>query len=297
MDALLLAGEWCSELARKLSEQVGLPYHALITRKFPDGETYLRVPVGVAGRDVVLLICAGRRPNDALVEAVFSSVTLKRLGAGSVTLAMPYFPYARQDSEFQRGEAVSLAIVSKMLEDSGVDSIVTVDMHLHRFKSVSEVFSIPAYNVSVMPDLADYVRKTCGDCLVVAPDGEAEQWARVFSERLGTGYVVFEKKRLGDYYVEVRGALQGAERVVIVDDIISTGSTIATVAQALTASGAKEIIVACAHALLTDGAEARILGAGVKEIVASDTVVNPFMKVSAARALGEGVLRAIRGAR
>lgn len=294
MGALLLSGEWCSELARKLSERVGFPYYALITRKFPDGETYLRIPVEVSGRDVVLLICAGRRPNDALVEAVFSSTTLKRLGAKSVILVMPYFPYARQDSEFQRGEAVSLAIVSKMLEESGIDSLITVDMHLHRFKEISEVFSVPAYNVSVMPDLADYVEKICRDCVVVAPDEEAEQWARVFSERLKSEYVVFKKKRLGDYQVEISGAIRGAERAVIVDDIISTGATIATVAQALAESGVKEIIVACAHALLADGAEGRVLGAGVREIIASDTVVNPFMKVSAAPAIGVGILHAIQ---
>ena len=297
MGTLLLSGEWCSGLARKLSAQVGFPHYALVTRKFPDGETYLRIPVEVAGRDVVLLICAGRRPNDALIEAAFSLATLRRLGAKSVVLAMPYFPYARQDSEFQRGEAVSLTIVSRMLEEFGMDSLVTVDMHLHRFKDVSEVFSIPTYNVSVMPDLADYVKEVCGNCVVVAPDEEAEQWARAFSEKLGSRYIVFEKKRLGDYQVEVRGAVQGAERAVIVDDIISTGSTIASVAQVIAESGVREITVACAHALLVDGAEARLLGAGVREIVSSDTVVNPFMKVSAARALGEGILRAVREVR
>lgn len=294
--SVLLSGLWCSDLGRRISSIIGIPHIAIVVRKFPDGEIYVRIPTDVEGQDVAILVCAGRRPNEALVEAILATSTAKRLGARKVVLVMPYLPYARQDAEFQKGEAISFPIISKQLEVSGVDSLVTVDLHTHRIKDLSEIFRVEVQNVSVMPDLGRYVAEVnrCRDCAVVAPDEEAEQWARRFSEVLGTDYHVLKKQRLGDDKVSLAGAIPNAKRVVIVDDIISTGSTIAEAAWLLRGSGAEEIIVACAHAILAEGAEARMLHAGVSEVIASDTIPNPYAKVTAAPALAEGIKRALR---
>lgn len=292
---ILLSGLWCSELGRRISAISGIPQSVISVRKFPDGELYVRVPVNVEGQDVVILICAGRRPNEALVEAILAVSTARRLGARRVVLTMPYLPYARQDSEFQKGEAISLAVVSRQLEAAGIDSLVTVDLHLHRVKDLSEIFHVSVHNVSVMPDLGKYLRETyqCNGCAVFAPDEEADQWARSVAEVLGTSYYVLKKERLGDDKVSITGPTPSAKRVFIVDDIISTGSTIAEAASLLQSRGAKEVIVACTHAILVEGAEARMFHAGVNEVVASDTISNPYAKVSAARAITEGIEQAL----
>lgn len=292
---VILSGLWCSELGRRISEVSGIPHAVLHVRKFPDGELYVRVPVDVEGQDVVILTCAGRRPNEGLVEAVLTASTARRLGARKVVLAMPYLPYARQDSEFQKGEAISLAVVSSQLEAAGIDSLVTVDLHLHRVGDPSAIFRVGVFNVSVMPDIGRYLLEEhqCRDCAVVAPDEEAEQWARRVADVLGTRYYVLKKERLGDEKVSISATAINAERVVIVDDIISTGSTIAEAASLLRSSGARKVLVACAHAILAEGAEARMFHSGVSEVIASDTIPNPYAKVSAAGALAEGIRRAL----
>lgn len=293
---VLLSGLWSSEIGRRVAALLGAAHSTLDVRRFPDGELYVRVPVDVAGQDVVLLISAGRRPNDAIVEALLAVETARRMGASRVVLAMPYFPYARQDAEFKKGEALSLAIVSRTLKNSGIDALVTVDLHLHRVKDVREVFPIPVFNVTVMEDLAEYLRSRCRprECSIIAPDEEAEQWAKLVAASLKVDYAVLKKERRGDEEVRVSGSIpSSAETAVIVDDIISTGSTVAEAALLLRSSGSRRIIAACAHAILAEGAEARIFQAGVDEIVASDTVPNPYAKVSAHRALARGIRDAL----
>lgn len=269
----------------------------MLSREFPDGELYVRVPTNVSGKTVVLVECAGRRPNIALVEALLAVKTLQRLGAREIILAMPYFPYARQDSEFSAGEAVSVREVAELLELIGVSSVITVDMHLHRYSSVGELFRrIKAVNVSAMRELALFVHQNYGGGFtVVAPDEEARQWASIFAEEVGVPYIVLEKERRGDEDVTVKGTLSVIGKAVIVDDIISTGSTVVSVIEKLRAAGAKDIVVACTHGLFVAGADAKILLSGARDIVTSDTVPNPFARVSAARPLADGVKMILDG--
>jgi len=282
-DLVVVSGSGCTRLAMELSRHLAVAFKPLITREFPDGELYVRVPQEVRGKRVALAICSGRRPNSALIEAVLAVKTLTRVGAREVILIMPYFPYARQDQEFSPGEAVSLSIVAELLEALGISALVTVDMHLHRVKSIGEVFRIKAINVSGMGELARYVSKNYGEGFtVVAPDEEARQWAEIFSKEIGADYLVLEKERKGDEDVRIRGEVSNVKKAVIVDDIISTGTTVAAAALTLREYGVEEIIAACTHGLFVAGAEAKIVSAGVKDIVATDSVVNQFARVSVA---------------
>ncbi|MEZ0345414.1 MAG: ribose-phosphate diphosphokinase [Infirmifilum sp.] len=293
-DLTVVSGSGCSGLALAVSRLLNVVFQPVIVREFPDGELYVRVPTDVNGRKVVLVECAGRRPNSAFMETIFTVKTLIKKGAREVILALPYFPYARQDAEFNPGESESLRIIADLLSDLGVSSVVTVDMHLHRFKSMNEIFRIKTVNVTAMRDLARYVsRNYPGVSLVIGPDEEAEQWARLFAEELGSPYAVLEKERRGDEEVTVSGGVEARGQVVIVDDIISTGATIATTASSLKSKGVTDIIVACTHGLLVGGAESKIFTSGVKDIITSDTITNPFAKVSVAPSLADGIARVV----
>jgi ribose-phosphate pyrophosphokinase len=263
----------------------------LEVRRFPDGEKYLRVLSEVKDQTVAVVQSIHHTPDELLFEYLLLTDALKDLGAKRVIAFMPYFAYARQDERFKPGEALSFKTVSKLIEGVGTDEIYTIDMHQHRVIKSSEAFKIPAHNLSAMPLLADYVKKTgkLEKPLVIGPDAEAEQWAKVAAERLGTDYDVFEKKRLGDAYVEVRPRKSSAHGrdVLIVDDIISTGGTIVEAVRILLSQGAQRVEVACTHPILAPGALAKINAAGVQDVVGTDTVPSPISRVSVAPLIAE----------
>jgi ribose-phosphate pyrophosphokinase len=266
-------------------------------KRFPDGEKYLRVLNEVKDDHVIVIQSMHHTPDDFLFEYLLLVDTLKDLGAKKVTGFIPYFAYARQDERFKPGEALSFKTVSKLIEAVGTDEIYTIDMHQHRVLSSSDVFRIPSHNLSAMPLLANYVRKEgkLRDPLVIGPDSEAEQWAKLASETLGTDYDVFEKKRLAADKVEVRPRRANAKGrdILIVDDIISTGGTIIEASKILLSQGAKRIEVACTHPILATDALNRIRAAGVLNVIGTDTVPGPISYVSVAPLIAEHIKKTV----
>jgi len=282
----IIGGSSSEALATKVAHGLGTESAKLEIKKFPDGEKYLRVLEDVKREDVIVIQSISRTPDEFLFEYLLLVDTLKDLGAKRVVSFIPYFAYARQDERFNPGEALSFKTVSKLIEDIGTDEIYTIDMHQHRVLRSSDAFKIPSRNLSAMPLLADYVEKT-GNLrkpLVIGPDTEAEQWARLAAERLRTDYDVFEKKRLGSENVQIRPKKANARDrdVLIVDDIISTGGTIVEALKILFSQGAKKIDVACTHPLLISGALAKIYEAGAQNVIGTDTVQSPVSYVSVA---------------
>lgn len=142
--------DWCEDLriigcsggihiARDIARSLKVPYTSVETRFFPDGEIYVRLPGDIKEENVVVVQSMARKPNDLLIEFIFVLETLKDMGVNGIIGVIPYFPYARQDERFKPGEAISLNIVSKLLEDLGLKLIITVDMHLHR-KNLKSLF-------------------------------------------------------------------------------------------------------------------------------------------------------------
>lgn len=292
---IVIGGTTSEVLAEKVAKELNLTAGGLEIRRFPDGEKYLRVLVEVKNQDVAVIESIHHTPDELLFEYLLLVDTLKDLGAKRVIGFIPYFAYARQDERFKPGEALSFRTVTKLMESVGTDKIFTIDMHQHRVLKSSEVFRIPSRNLSAMPLLADFVKKSGAlqKPLVIGPDAEAEQWAKLAAERLGTDYDVFEKKRLGDERVEVRPRKASAKGrdVLIVDDIISTGGTIVEASKILLSQGAKRVEVACTHPILAPGALEKIKAAGVQNIIGTDTVPSPISFVSVAPLIAEQVRR------
>ncbi len=298
-DFVVLGGSGSVNLAHKIARGLDGLFVPLITRFFPDRELYVRVPVDVEGRRIIYVKSMALRPNEGLVEFLFVARTLRELGASYIIGVIPYFPYARQDSRFKPGEVISLKVVADAIRWSGVDAVVTVDMHLHRVSDPSSILGIPVANVTVMGDLASYVIQTRKErFIVVGPDEEAEQWASYAAKTVSADYVILEKERLGDEEVRISFSKDiVADRVLLIDDIISTGSTIVEAIEFLKKRGVGEIYVACAHALLVSGADAKIFLAGARDLIASDTVNNPYAKVSSHKAIIKGIREVMRNTR
>jgi ribose-phosphate pyrophosphokinase len=282
----LVPGSGNKPLGLKIAESLSCDVIDFETRRFPDGERYLRFTKELPHDTVLITQSLYKDPDGLTMEYVFLAKTLLDLGAKSVVGIFPYMAYLRQDSRFKLGEAISARIMSQIIESVPTSAILTLDSHLHRIHNLNELFNIPAANLSAIPSLAEHLKSECGlhDPIVVAPDGEAAQWASLAAPVFGAESVVMQKTRYGDTSVDInlgRATPRGRD-IVLVDDIISTGGTIAQAAQQLKSKGADHIHALITHGLFAEGAYERVSKAGVEHLITSDSVPNQFSKVTVA---------------
>ncbi|MCX8182134.1 MAG: ribose-phosphate diphosphokinase [Candidatus Methanomethyliaceae archaeon] len=282
---LITYGSSSEALARSVAKGTNIPIVESTRRLFPDGEQYVQVSGDLSGEDVVLIHSFALRPDALLVEYFLLVDAIKSAGCRSLTVVIPYFAYLRQDSRFKMGEPLSAKVIASLIESPKIDRIITIDAHLHRFRSLSDLFRTPSLNLSAMPLLADYYLKNFGNLntVVVGPDEESEQWVRVVAERLSSPYTIMEKVRLGDREVSVRGSTSvRGKTVVLVDDIISTGMTLVKVIRMLLDEGAKKVDALVTHALMVEDSYQKLKEAGLDNLISTDTVPSPHSKVSVA---------------
>ncbi len=282
-------------LAIKVSRLTNFPLGYAQLEKLPDGEKYVRISADVEGEDVILVNSFAHNPDEMLIETIFLIETLKDYNAKSVTGVFPYFPYSRQDGRFIKGEAYSLKIVADLLRNAGLDRMIVVDFHLHRLKDLTSFFGFEVKNLTAMHKLAEFANENfdMNDPIVVAPDEEAVQWAKLVADDLGLNYVALRKIRIDAENVIIDSAPKEVEGrdVLIVDDMISTGGTVIQAVKALKRAGCGKVFVACTHAILAKDALKKLLECGVEGLVATDTVLSPISHVSVADIISECLLK------
>lgn len=269
-------------MAQRLAERSGAELGVVEWRRFPDEESYVRIASDVSGRRVDI-VCTLARPDPQFLSLVFVASTARALGAQSVHLIAPYLAYMRQDKSFRPGEALSSLDFARLLSQA-FDSLVTVDPHLHRHRSLSEIFTIPVRVAHAAPLLGDWIAAHIEAPLVIGPDSESQQWVAAVSGRAGAPYVVANKERLGDRRVVVTlpDLSQWAGRTpVVVDDIVSSGRTLIEAARALAARGMRKPCCLAVHALFAEQSyqELQALAGGV---VSTDTIAHPSNAISVA---------------
>lgn len=287
---IVLGGLNGEHLAIELSYTGAFQLGSVEIKKFPDGETYVRVLTDVSDNVVVYINSLQRNVNEALVETLLTLDTLKDLGAREVIAVIPYMSYARQDARFNPGEAISIQTLAKLFKTIKVDHLITIDMHLHRITDPSSFFGTNFHNITGVRELAKYFKKSHAveNAIVVGPDEEAEQWAKIMSEELGgLEYTVLRKTRISAerVIIDVGNVSVAGKNVIIVDDIISTGGTIVEAVKALRELGAKDILVGAVHPLLVGDAYNKLLRLKLKDLVGTNTVLSPISKVSVAPAI------------
>ncbi|MGA8391081.1 MAG: ribose-phosphate diphosphokinase [Burkholderiaceae bacterium] len=288
--AILLYFDEEHTAASRLAEASGLALARVERHRFPDGEIKLRLPDTLPERVVVLRTLD--HPNEKLVELLLAARTARTLGARHLTLVAPYLAYMRQDIAFRPGEAVSQRIVGRFLADL-FDAVITVDPHLHRVATLTE--AVPARQAIVLsgaPLLADLVAQRRPGALLMGPDGESAQWIAQAAARHGFDHAVCAKMRHGDHAVEVElpPVPVAGRAVVLLDDVASTGHTVAQTARLLLAAGAGTVDSAVTHALLSDEALRMMRQAGVGDIWSTDTIPHPTNAVSVAHLLAQALL-------
>ena len=262
-------------IARELSAgivDVGFEKHR---GGFPDGERYVRLLGSVAGDHVVLVQTTHPDPN--VVECLLLADAIRDAGARRLTAVVPYFGYGRQDKRFLDGEAVSAKTIAKHIAVDA-DELLTATIHNPEILSM---FPIRTREVSGIPALARYLRQADVDMLL-APDDNAIRHVKEAASIAGKPFDHLDKERIDSYTVTMAHkelAVKG-KSVAIVDDVISTGGTIATAAKELKGQGARRVLAACVHGLFVGKAEANLKACD--DVIATDTVLSPHTKVSVA---------------
>ncbi len=259
--------------AEGLARTLGIPLAYVDVHAFPDGEIIPRVP---APASTTIVYRSLNNPNAKIVELLLAADAWRRGGARRLVLVAPYLPYMRQDKVFRPGEPVSQRVLAGML-DATFDRIVTIDPHLHRTKTVEELFARAACTHLHSADaLVPYLRSLplAADTMVIGPDAESAPWVGQIAEPLGLAHATMRKVRRSDTSVEIMApdtlTLTG-QPVLLVDDILSTGKTLREAARTLKRAGAGRIVVFITHALGDDTAVDELTGAGAERVMSTDS--------------------------
>lgn len=275
--------------AQQLARACGLSAACISVHRFPDDELRLQLPVDAQGRTPtnVVLYLSLDHPNDKLIELLLATQQAKALGTQRILLVAPYLAYMRQDIAFHPGEVVSQSIIGQFLAGL-VDGLITVDPHLHRISRLEEAVPLPFTQVVSGADiLAQYVQHHHGAPILIGPDGESEQWVAQAAQKRGWTYGVCQKVRHGDHEVMIElPPLSVRDRaVVLLDDIASSGRTLAKACELLLAAGATSVDVAVTHALFAHDALDVIHAAGVRHVWSTDCVPHSSNTIAIAPAL------------
>lgn len=290
-NTVLVAGSASQLLAAKIARVLGVNIVPVSSKFFPDGELYIRFLSSLKGHKVIIVQSTPPPQNSNLLELFFLISAAVEQGAEKVIAVVPYLAYARQDKEFLPGEAVSGRYVCRMLKNCGADIVMTVNVHNRR---VFDGIGIPFIDLNATPLIAEYFRSIpLRSPMIIAPDEGAIEEGTLVAEMLGCSFAFLEKERdkyTGEIVTEEKHMELKGRDVVIVDDIISTGGTMVNAASIAAKQGARDIYVACIHPLLVGDARLKILNAGAKEIVGTDSVPSDVSFISLASLIA-GALR------
>ncbi|PHR48004.1 MAG: phosphoribosylpyrophosphate synthetase [Fluviicola sp.] len=260
-----LAGneELTANLANDLEAEIG----ETTIRQFPDGETYVRILSEVKNKCVVL-VATLHQPDEKLLPIYFLSQTAKSLGAKCTCLVAPYLAYMRQDKVFNAGEGVTSNYFGKLIS-SFADSLITVDPHLHRRESLTEIYNIPSELVHAANAISNWIKENIENPVLVGPDSESEQWVSKVANNAGAPFIVLEKTRRGDRDVKVSIPKVDDYKnhtPVLVDDIISTAHTMIETVNHLKNTGLKPPVCIGVHAVFAGNAYEDLQKAGARVI-------------------------------
>lgn len=242
-------------------------------RYFPDGELYLRIVSEINLKNIVL-VCSLNQPNEKILQLYLFAKTAKSLGALKITLVSPYLAYMRQDSVFKPGEGITSAFVAELFS-SFIDELITIDPHLHRIQNLNEIYKIKTKVLHTAELIADWIKKSVPNALIIGPDSESEQWVSNVATKAGVAYTVLEKVRSGDK--EVKISIPQVEKYknripVLVDDIVSTGRTLIETIQHLKEQNMANPACVVIHPVFSEGAYELILQAGAAKIISCNTI-------------------------
>lgn len=271
----IIAGSSSRTLAGNLSAEMDVPLASTTIKRFPDGECYVRINEKVDHA----IIVQNTYPDSSIVELFLLQDAAVKMGAKKISLVIPYYGYGRQDRTFEEGEAVSSEKMAHLMEQDA-DSIILINPHKPH---IANFFSIDVKICDGMPSLAEYFDGRVD--AVIAPDKGALEMAKKAAGIIKCGHDYFEKTRISgsEVKMEVKDMDVKGKSLLIMDDIISTGGTMAKAVEMLNRQGAERIYAACIHGLFIKNADKRIMNAGCSELASTDTIESIYSRASVAK--------------
>jgi ribose-phosphate pyrophosphokinase len=299
-DIKLVAGNSNRALAEAIGAYLSLPLAKAQVRRFADMEIFVEIQENVRGQDVFIIQSTSFPTNDHLMELLIITDALRRASAKRITAVIPYFGYARQDRKAGPRTPISAKLVANLITQSGVDRILTVDLHAGQIQGF---FDIPTDNLFAAPLMARDIKENLdtSNAMIVSPDVGGVVRARALAKRIDAPLAIVDKRRerAGESEVmNIIGDVSGRS-CILVDDIVDSGGTLCNAADALLANGAKEVFAYITHGVLSGGAVARIASSKLKELVLTDSiqpteavkVAKNIRVISVATLMGEAIGR------
>jgi len=269
----IFSGNSNPQLALNICASLNVKLGAARVRNFSDGEILVEIGENVRGRDVYIIQSTCAPTNDNLMELLIMADALKRASAATITAVMPYYGYARQDRKAAPRTPITAKLVADLITTSGVDRVVTIDLHAGQIQGF---FNIPVDNLYAAPVILSYL-KTRFDgqpVVMVSPDAGGTERARAFAKRLGCTLAVIDKRRTGPNVAEIMHLIGDVRDkiAIILDDMVDTAGTLTQAAKALKENGAKAVFACATHGVLSGPAIERINNSEIEEIVLTDTI-------------------------
>jgi ribose-phosphate pyrophosphokinase len=268
----LFSGSAHPELAREIAQYLALPMGQCRLRRFPDTEVSFQIDENIRGTDVFIVQPTSMPVDEHIMEMLIMIDAFRRSSAARITAVIPYYGYARQDRKDKPRVPISAKLVANILSASGVDRVLTMDLHKAQIQGF---FDIPVDHLFAAPVILDYLaRQDFPNLTIVAPDAGGAERARAYAKRLGGELAVIDKRRSDDGTAEVMNVVGDVEgrTCVIQDDIIDTAGTIAKAAIALKANGASRVFACAVHGVLSGPALERIEKAPIERLIVTNTI-------------------------
>ena len=271
------------QLANAIVKHLGVPMGQSMSQRFADGECDIRINETVRGKDIFIVQSIATSPhgsaNDHLMELLVMIDAMRRSSAGRITAVVPYLGYARQDRRDRSHAPISAKLVADMLTVAGADRILSMDLHSPQ---VQGFFNIPFDHLSGVHTFVNYYKDKgydlSQDYVVVSPDFGSVTRCNIFAEALGVPLAITVKRRdletgkprIANFIGDVKG-----KKVVLLDDVLASGSTLVEAAKRLVEEGAESVYACVTHPMLSDKAVETIANSPISEVIVLDTLEVP----------------------
>jgi ribose-phosphate pyrophosphokinase len=276
---LLFSGRAHPQLAHEVADQLGTTLVPTSAYDFANGEIYVRYEESVRGSDAFVIQSHTSPINEWIMEQLIMIDALKRASAKRITVVLPFYGYARQDKKHRGREPISARLMADLFKTAGANRLMAIDLHTAQIQGF---FDGPVDHLMALPILSEHVAQKYGDLdlAVVSPDAGRIKVAEDWSARLGGVPLAFIHKTRDinrpNEVVANRVVGEIKDRVcILVDDMIDTAGTITKAADALMAQGAKAVVIAATHAILSGPAVDRLKASSVEEVVVTNTLPIP----------------------